>query len=219
MASRPKHPQPRPAPRLYLVTPRVEDATAFSAHLAAALAAGDVAAVLLRLAEADERTLINRAKAVAALVQDKGAALLIDGHADLVARAGADGAHLTGIAEFTAAIEQLKPERIVGVGGLSTRHDAMAAAEAGADYVMFGEPDDAGERPAFPAIEQRVAWWAEVFEAPCVGFAAAPEEVASLVKAGADFVALGDWLWRDPPTIAARLADAAGELRLPERAT
>ena len=48
----------------------------------------------------------------------------------------------------------------------------MVAAEAGADYVMFGEPDAAGERPGFAAIEERVAWWAEVFEAPCVGYAA-----------------------------------------------
>src|SRR5664279_4887775 len=117
--------RPRPAPRLYLVTPPVVDDAAFSTQLAAALAAGDVAAVLLRLAEADERTQINRAKALGAVVQDKGAALLLDGHADLVARAGADGAHLTGIAEFTAALEQLKPERIAGVGCLVTRHDAM----------------------------------------------------------------------------------------------
>ena len=86
MASRPKQAEPRPAPRLYLVTPPVADATAFSAPLAAALGAGDVAAVLLRLAEADERTQINRAKTLGPVVQDKGAALLLDGHADLVAR-------------------------------------------------------------------------------------------------------------------------------------
>ena len=172
MTSRPNKVEPRPAPRLYLVTPRIEDATAFSAPLAAALAAGDVAAVLLRLAPADERTQINCAKALGAIVQNKDVALLLDGHAELVARAGADGAHLTGLAEFTEAIGQLKPERIAGAGGLITRHDAMAAAEASADYVMFGEPDETGERPSFEAIEERVAWWAEVFEAPCVGFAA-----------------------------------------------
>ena len=218
MASRPKHAEPRPAPRLYLVTPRVEDTTAFLAQLTAALAAGDVAAVLLRLAAADERTMINRAKALGPIVQDKNVALLLDGHADLVARANVDGAHLTGIAEFTAAIEQLKPERIVGAGGLATRHDAMAAAELGADYVMFGEPDTAGERPAFAAIEERVGWWAEVFEAPCVGFAGAIDEVGPLVKAGADFIALGDWVWRDPQVIAATIADAARLLQLPETA-
>jgi thiamine-phosphate pyrophosphorylase len=216
--SRPKQAEARPAPRLYLVTPPVADAPAFSASLAVALGVGEVAAVLLRLAEGDERTQINRAKALCPVVQDKGAALLIDGHADLVARAGADGAHLTGIAEFTAALEQLKPERIVGVGGLVTRHDAMVAAEAGVDYVMFGEPGAGGERPSFEAIEERVAWWAEVFEAPCVGYAASDAEVAPLVKAGADFVALGDWLWRDPQAIVESMARAAGHLRLPESA-
>jgi thiamine-phosphate pyrophosphorylase len=217
IAPQPKPAEARPAPRLYLVTPPVADATAFATPLAAALAAGDVAAVLLRLAEADERTWINRAKALAPVVQDKDAALLIGGHAELVARAGADGAHLTGIEEFTAALAQLKPERIVGVGGLVTRHDAMVAAEAGADYLMFGEPAG-GERPSFDAIEERVAWWAEVFQAPCVAYAGSLDEVAPLVKAGADFIALGDWLWRDPQEIAATVARAAEDLRLPESA-
>ncbi|MGH6727183.1 MAG: thiamine phosphate synthase [Pseudolabrys sp.] len=216
MVSRPKQADPRPAPRLYLVTPLVADAHAFAAPLAAALGAGDVAAVLVRLSDADERTRINSAKSLAPIVQDKGAALLIAGHADLVARAGADGAHLTGMAAFTEALERLKPERIVGVGGLSTRHDAMVAAETGADYVMFGETDADGERPAFEAIEERVAWWAEVFAIPCVGFAAAMAEVAPLAAAGADFVALGDWLWRDASAVAATVARAAGDLRLPE---
>src|SRR5882672_11316998 len=218
MTSRPNKVEPRPKPRLYLVTPLVADADAFAAQLSAALDAGDVAAVLLRLAPADERSMINAAKALGRVAQDKDAALLLDGHADLVARAGADGAHVTGLAEFTAALEQLKPERIAGVGGLSTRHDAMVAAEAGADYVMFGEPDGMGARPAFDAIEERIAWWAEVFEAPCVGYAASIDEVAPLVQAGADFVALGDWLWRDPQIIAATVSQAAGHLRLPENA-
>jgi thiamine-phosphate pyrophosphorylase len=216
--SRPKQAEPRPAPRLYLVTPRVADATAFATQLAAALEAGDVAAVLLRLAEAGERELINVAKALSPVAQNKDVALLLDGHVDLVARAGADGAHVTGMADFAAAFETLKPDHIVGVGGLATRHDAMSAAEAGADYVMFGEPDFDGERPAFAAIEERVAWWAEVFEAPCVGYAADIEEVAALVKAGADFIALGDWIWRDSTAIAATIADAARRMRLPETA-
>lgn len=218
MASRPKQADPRPAPRLYLVTPTIVDAQAFAAPLVAALGAGDVAAVLLRLAEADERTQINCVKALCPLIQDRGTALLIDGHIELVARAGADGAHSTGITLFNEAIERLKPDRIVGVGGLVTRHDAMLAAEAGADYVMFGEPDAAGGRPSLEAIEERVAWWAEVFELPCVGYAASHDEITPLVKAGADFVALGDLLWRDPGAIAAAIVHAAAELRLPESA-
>lgn len=217
MASRPKQAEPRPQPRLYLVTPPLADVGAFAARLAAAMAAGDVAAVLLRLEDADERTLINRVKQLAPIVQQREAALLLDGHADLVARAGADGAHLTGIADFDQALATLKPERIAGCGGLETRHDAMVAAEQGADYVMFGEPDTHDHRPAFAAIEERVSWWAEVFEAPCVGFAGAPEEVAALVAAGADFVALGDWIWQ-ASDIAAVIADAARQMRLPESA-
>lgn len=218
MTSRPNKVEPRPAPRLYLVTPRIADTAAFAVELAAALDAGDVAAVLLRLDDADERTLINRAKELARVAQAKDVALLLDGHVDLVARAGCDGAHLTGLAEFTAAIGRLKPERIAGAGGLQTRHDAMTAAEAGADYVMLGEPDQGGERPAFGSIEERIAWWAEVFEAPCVGYAAEIGEVAALVKAGADFIALGDWVWREPSRVAATIAEAATRLQVPETA-
>jgi thiamine-phosphate pyrophosphorylase len=216
MASRPKQAEPRPAPRLYLVTPRVADAAAFATPLAAALAAGDIAAVLLRLPEADERSVINTAKALAPVAQAKEVALLLDGHAELVARAGCDGAHLTGIEAFNNALGTLRPDRIAGAGGLTTRHDAMSAAEQGADYVMFGEPDADGVRPAFAAIEERIAWWAEVFESPCVAYAASLDEIEPLVKAGADFIALGDWIWRDPGNVAATIADAAQRLRLPE---
>jgi thiamine-phosphate pyrophosphorylase len=213
MASRPKSADPRPAPRLYLITPRLAEASAFAAPLAAALDAADVAAVLLRLADADEGTLIKRARLLGERVQERGVALLLDGRPGLVARARADGAHTTGIAAFAEAVEQLKPDWIVGAGGLLSRHDAMLAAEQGADYVMFGEPDANGARPGFASLQERVSWWAEVFEAPCVGYAGTLEEVAPLVAAGADFVALGDWLWADA---AATLAAAAQLMRLPE---
>jgi thiamine-phosphate pyrophosphorylase len=214
MIARPKQAQPRPAPRLYLLTPPIADAPACVPTLVAALAGADVAAVLLRLTDADERTQINRVKAIAPIVQDKGAALLIDVCVDLVAHAGADGVHVRGMTAFDEAIERLKPERIVGVGGLATRHDAMVAAETGADYLMFGEPDGRGVRPAFATIEERIAWWAELFVIPSVGYAASIDEIAPLVTAGADFVALGDWLWRDAPGIIKRVAE---QLRLPER--
>jgi thiamine-phosphate pyrophosphorylase len=214
MASRPKHAGPRPAPRLYLVTPRLADTSAFATPLAAALAAADIAAVLLRLAPADEGTLIKRARALGPVVQDRGAALLLDGRAGLVARARADGTHVTGLTDFAEAMERLKPDWIVGVGGLASRHDAMLAAEQGTDYVMFGEPDAGGERPSFAAIEERIAWWAELFEIPCVGYAAAPGEVKPLAAAGADFVALGDWLWQND--VASTLAAASQDLRLRE---
>ena len=219
MASRPKHPEPRPVPRLYLMTPPIADLSRFSEQLASALDAGDIAAVLLRLADADERTLINRVKTLAPPIQNKGAALLLEGHPDLVARGGADGAHLGDIADFAAALETLKPERIVGAGGLASRHDAMLAAEQGADYVMFGEPDSTGKCPAFAAVQERIAWWAEVFEAPCVGYSDSLETIAPLVAAGADFIALGNAVWREPGSVAEAIREAGRNLRLPEPAT
>jgi len=200
-------PQP-PRQRIYLITPPVGDSETFSRALAAALDAGDVAAVLLRLADSDERTLVNRAKAIAAVVQPRDIALLVDGRADIAIRAGADGAHLTGIAALAAALGALKPDRIAGAGGLRSRHDAMLAAEAGADYAMFGEPDHSGgqggkgnqsNRPAFDTVLERIAWWAELFQPPCVGYAANLDEVGALAQAGADFIALGDWIWTDAP--------------------
>jgi thiamine-phosphate pyrophosphorylase len=216
MASRSKHADPRPVPRLYLLTPRLPETEGFVASLAEALEAGDVAAVLLRLADADERTLINRAKALVPITQAQNAALLLDGHTDLVARAGADGVHLSGLTDFAEAMERMKPERIVGVGGLATRHDAMLVAEQGVDYLMFGAPEPAGSQPSFAAVEEQVAWWAEIFETPCVGYAAGLDEIAPLVDSGADFVALGDWLWSAPAGIAATLRAAAAYLRLPD---
>jgi thiamine-phosphate pyrophosphorylase len=121
---------------------------------------------------------------------------------------------MTGLDDVVAALGHLKPDWIVGAGGLASRHDAMSAAEGGVDYVMFGEPDEHGQRPSFDAVIERVSWWAEVFEAPCVAYAASIDEVAPLVTAGADFIALGDWIWRDPSCVAA----IAPYLRLPETA-
>ena len=95
MAAKPA-PQ-RPVPRLYLATPDMDDPSQLVATLPALLAAADVAAVLVRLKQIDQRTMIARIKALAPVIQDAGAALLLDGHVELVARAGADGAHLTGI--------------------------------------------------------------------------------------------------------------------------
>ena len=171
--------------------------------------------MLVRLAESDERTLIDRVKATAALVQRRDVALLIDGHAEIAARAGADGAHLTGVETFAAAIALLKPDRIAGAGGLRGRHDAMLAAETGADYVMFGEPDRHGRRLSFEDAQERLEWWAELVEIPCIGYAAHLDEVGPLARTGADFIALGDWIWTHPQGAAAAIAAAAEHLAAP----
>jgi thiamine-phosphate pyrophosphorylase len=201
-----------PRQRLYLVTPRVENPSSFAREVDLALAAGDVAAVLLRLADGDERTQIERAKTITAAAQRRDVAVLIDGHAGIAARAGADGAHISGIEAFVAALPLLKPDRIAGAGGLHSRHDAMLAAESGADYIMFGEPDHRGRRLTFDELEERLLWWAELFEIPCVGYADHPDEVAVLAGTGADFVALGEWIWTEPKGVAAAIAAAAENL-------
>jgi thiamine-phosphate pyrophosphorylase len=121
--------------------------------------------------------------------------MLLDGHVDLVARAGADGAHLPGLEAFAEALPTLKPDRIAGVGGLATRHDSMTAGELGADYVLFGEPDEKEQRPSTQAICDRLQWWDEVFELPSVGFAGTLEEAGAFTAAGADFILAGDFIW------------------------
>jgi thiamine-phosphate pyrophosphorylase len=198
--------------RLYLITPQIEDAAPFAGALDHALGAGDIAAVLLRLADNGERALIERTKKVAGLVQRRDVALLVDDRPEIVARAGADGAHLTGVTNLAAALALLKPERIAGAGGLRSRHDAMLAGEAGADYVMFGEPDRHGRRPSFENVHERLTWWAELFEIPCVAYAADQNEVGPLSRTGADFIALGEWLWSAPEGVAKAIANAAAAI-------
>jgi len=204
---------PRPLPRLYLATPVVDDPQALIASVPGLLAGADVAAVLVRLKTADPRGMISAIKALAPAIQNAGAALLLDGHVELVARSGADGAHLTGIAALEEALPSLKPDRIAGVGGLATRHDSMTAGELGADYVLFGEPDPKGYRPSMEAIAERLEWWAELFEPPCVGFAASREEAHAFAAAGADFVLVGDFVWADPRGVTAALADVERAIR------
>ncbi|MCA1468100.1 thiamine phosphate synthase [Bradyrhizobium sp. IC3195] len=206
-----KPPPPRPAPRLYLATPVVDDPATLVAALPGLIASADIAAVLLRLKETDQRGMISRVKALAPPVQKAGAALLVDGHPDIVARGGADGAHLPGIAALKEALPSLKPDRIAGVGGLTTRHHSMDAGEMGADYVLFGEPDAKGQRPSSQAIAERLDWWAELFEPPCVGFATTLDEAYDFAASGADFVLVGDFIWADPrgPKAALIEVDAA----------
>ena len=212
MARSPAQTAAPPAPRLYLVTPPVSDTASIVAALPEALAAADVAALLLRLAPADERTLTNRIKTLAPIVHKADVALVIEGNIEIVARAGADGCHIADVGALRAAASTLKPSRIVGAGQLTSRHDAMLAGESGADYVMFGEPDAGGTRPSLAAIVERVEWWAEVFEIPCVAFARSIDEIEALCAARADFIALGDATFSDPRGWAKAVAEAATQM-------
>lgn len=197
-------------PRLYLITPPVTDAAAFATSFAAALGAGDFACVLVR---ASESAIIGR---LAPIAQRRGIACLVGDPRLAVAR-DCDGVHVNGVGPaLEAALAAMKPQRIVGVGGLASRHDAMSAAEADVDYLMFGAPDESLD---FVEIRERIAWWAEIFNPPCVGYARGLDEVAALARAGADFVALCDVVWRDPHGPAAGVEAVERALAAPREPT
>jgi thiamine-phosphate pyrophosphorylase len=177
-----------PSPGLYLVTPVLTEAESFLPALREALASAAIASLLLRLGPLEDARAARLVRAVAEPAQAKGVALLIDGSPALALETGADGAHVGGVgAPLKDAIERLSPRYIVGAGALATRDDAMLDA---------------------PALLERVAWWAEIFNTPCVAFARSLEDVGPLVAAGADFVMLGDYVWSDPRGPAAAVADA-----------
>ncbi len=195
---------------LYLFTPPLfgGNAAAFVEVFADVLAAAPIASVAVRLATGAEG---DAEAIVAPLLRASAAAdcaLLVESDPRLAVRLGVDGVHVAGAgAELDRALEILRPNRIVGAGALRTRDEAMTAGEAGADYVMFGEPHGAGPGTALELLIERVGWWAEIFEIPCVAYAASIEAARSLARAGADFVALGDAIWSAAsPAAAARQA-------------
>jgi thiamine-phosphate pyrophosphorylase len=215
---------PEPIARLYLVSPSIEDAKAFAPALAEACAAGDPGAVLLRLGGGDERTLINQVKALAPAAQERGAAVLVAAPegvdlAGIAIRGGADGVHVAGSNPGLVKMlrERLK-DRSIGVGGLRSKDDSMTMGEAGADYLMFGEPRPDGSLPPLDAVAERVAWWVEIFETPCVAFAPSLEAVPRLAATGAEFVALGDAVWTSPDGPATAVCAALEALPAPAEA-
>lgn len=148
--------------------------------------AGDVAAVIVPLPAGPEPQAVATLRALAEVVQEAGAAFLVEGRVDLAAAIAADGAHVDSLEALARALPAVKPDGIAGAG-LSSRHDAMEAGEAGADYILFGKTD--GSDDIMPTVEL-VNWWAEVFEVPCVGVATTLAEAEALAAAGADFIAL-----------------------------
>jgi thiamine-phosphate pyrophosphorylase len=206
------------APQLYVIIPPVQAVEALADQLADALDEGDVAAVLMRLPQIDDTASTERVKMLASRVQGKGVALLLDDHPEIAVRARADGVHAADASAVRRALGLLKPDGMVGAGGLTTRDDAMQAGEAGVDYVMFGEPDAHGRRPAFDAILERVAWWAELFVVPCVAYAVSLDEIAPLCEAHADFIAVENLVFSDPRGARVAINEVASRMRAVETA-
>lgn len=196
---RDNHP-PKPAPRLVLFAPPLDAARA-STLIGEACDRADIASIILRTGGKSDAEIVAHTRQMLPVAIEKSAALLIEDHADLAEDIKPDGVHFSNFPTQASQLLPLKPRFITGAAGLASRHDAMSAGEAGADYVMFGEPA-AGSRPPLKTILERVAWWAEIFNVPCVAFAAALDEVPALVKAGADFIALDDAVWNAPQPLA-----------------
>ena len=187
--------------RLYLVTPAALDPTDFRDQLAAALDAGDVAAVQLRLKDIDDDAIRRACDALRPVAQERGVAFLLNDRPDLAAETGCDGVHVgqqdTPYAETRALMGET---RIVGVTCHASRDLAMEAAEAGADYVAFGAffpttTKVSGHRADLEILR----WWSEIMTVPCVAIGGiTPENCGPLVAAGADFLAVVSAVWNAP---------------------
>jgi thiamine-phosphate pyrophosphorylase len=189
------------ATRLYLVTPPVFEPAPFADRLAEALDAGDVACVQLRLKPAGDDAIRRAADALRPVAQQRGVAFLMNDRPDLALATGCDGVHVgQEDASYAEARQVLGLGRIVGVTCHASRHLAIDAAEAGADYVAFGAFFPSASKEAKHHAEPEIIqWWSEIMTAPCVAIGGiTPANCAPLVAAGADFLAVIAAVWEHP---------------------
>lgn len=182
-------PTPPDRCRIVLVAPPGDD----DARVAAALAAGDVASLIVPGSGDDEAALQRRAERLVPMAQERGVAALVAGEPRLAARVGADGVHLeTGKAELAAAIAKHGPDMIVGCGGARDRDRALELGETRPDYIFFGRFGyDTRPEPHRRNLALG-AWWSEIVTVPCIVLGGCDVASVSAVAAtGADFVALG----------------------------
>ncbi len=191
--------------RLYLITPpEIADIAAFARELDQALDAGDVASLQIRLKSregvpAPDHHILELGQHIIPRAQERGVAVLINDRPDLAVELGADGVHIgQSDMPYARARKLVGDGAIVGVTCHDSRHLAMEAGEAGADYVAFGafHPTDTKD-PAAKAEPELLTWWQEMMELPCVAIGGITADNArSLVQAGADFLAVSAGVWR-----------------------
>lgn len=211
--------------RLYLITPpRLDDVAAFAQRLEAALSAGDVAALQVRLKGAPETAIAEAVKVLGPIARAHDVALILNDDPELAARLDCDGVHVgQSDVSYAEARRRVGRDRIVGVTCHDSRHLAMEAAEQGADYVAFGAFFPTATKDAPTRAEPEIlALWQESMETPCVAIGGiTPENARGLAAAGADFLAVSAGVWSHPAgeaaavkalnaAIAAGLADRAG---------
>lgn len=191
--------------RLYLITPpEISDLAAFARELDHALDGGDVACLQIRLKSregvpAADSQILSLGRHIIPRAQDRGVAVLINDRPDLAVELGADGVHIgQNDMVYARARKLVGPDAIVGVTCHDSRHLAMEAGEAGADYVAFGAfyPTDTKD-PSAKAEPELLTWWQELMELPCVAIGGVTTDNARpLVSAGADFLAVSAGVWK-----------------------
>ncbi|MEJ0067658.1 MAG: thiamine phosphate synthase [Pseudomonadota bacterium] len=187
--------------RLYLITPPAFDPVPFADQLAAALDAGDVGCVQLRLKEADDATVRRAVALLLPVTTSRDVALVLNDRPDLAAETGCDGVHVgqqdAGYGQARAAVGA---KAIVGVTCHDSPHLAMEAGELGADYVAFGAffPTTSKEAKSQASLDV-LQWWSAIMTVPCVAIGGInPTNCGALVEAGADFLAVISAVWSHP---------------------
>ena len=213
-----------PLCRLYLITPpRLDDLAGFGHALAHALDAGDVAALQVRLKAVPDEIVAAAVDALAPIAQARDVAVILNDRPDLAARLGCDGVHIgQEDAPYAEARRLMGRDRIVGVSCHDSRHLAMEAAEAGADYVAFGALFPTSTKDAKTRCKlETLTIWQETMETPCVAIGGITVDNARQVaNAGADFVAVsaGVWSHGDGPAAAVKALNAEIAAGAAERA-
>jgi thiamine-phosphate pyrophosphorylase len=192
---------PEPGCRLYLVTPEKFELTSFADHLAAALDGGDVACVQLRLKNVADDEIKRACETLLPITQKRDVAFILNDRPDLAAATGCDGVHVgqedAGYGEARAA---MGPDRTVGVTCHDSKHLAMEAADAGADYVAFGAFFPTTTKPSrFNPPPDLLRWWSDIMTVPVVAIGGITmQNCGPLVEAGADFLAVVSAVWNCP---------------------
>jgi thiamine-phosphate pyrophosphorylase len=203
-----------PLCRLYLITPpRLDDLAGFGHALARALDAGDVAALQIRLKEVPDAVTAAAVDALTPFCAARDVAVILNDRPDLAATLGCDGVHVgQEDASYAEARRLMGKDRIVGVTCHDSRHLAMEAAEAGADYVAFGAFFPTNTKEAKTRAELEIlSIWQETMQTPCVAIGGVTTANARQVaRAGADFVAVsaGVWSHGEGPAVAVRVLNA-----------
>jgi thiamine-phosphate pyrophosphorylase len=207
-----------PLCRLYLITPpSLPDLDAFAQTLEGALSAGDVAALQIRLKDVSDDAIRAAVRRLAPIAQAHETAVILNDRPDLAAELDCDGVHLgQGDASYAEARRLVGRDRVVGVTCHDSRHLAMEAAEAGADYVAFGAFFDTATKAAPTRAEPEILTiWQETMQTPCVAIGGVTVEHAQeLAHAGADFLAVSAGVWRHSLGPAAAVAAFNREMAL-----